>query len=314
VVLSPILLPALREAPSKPVRLATKASVDLLSFVVPRRTMLLGGERYAGTTEAFTSNTSEDGAYLGVVVLAMLVAFAVTRWRRRETWLLLAFVAVVALLSLGPVLHVNGYEGVGLPGSALTNAPIVEHATPQRFSAYLWLPVGVIAALWVGARRDAWSWARYAVVGLAAVTLLPLVQAPPRGRPVEVPAFFADGTFARHLEPGEIVFAIPTVKGDEMVWQATAGFRFRLAQGYIGPIPPEYFGQGLSKGLAKHHPSPFMPPPAVVDRYAAEHGVTAFVSSSEATPLFEDLLRETGWRPEPVADVVIWRRSGTAGG
>jgi hypothetical protein len=129
-----------------------------------------------------------------------------------------------------------------------------------------------------------------------------------------VPAFFADGTFARHLEPGEIVFAIPTVKGDEMVWQATAGFRFRLAQGYIGPIPPEYFGQGLSKGLAKHHPSPFMPPPAVVDRYAAEHGVTAFVSSSEATPLFEDLLRETGWRPEPVADVVIWRRPGTAGG
>lgn len=311
VVLSPILLPAIREAPSEPVRSSTKASVDLLSFVVPRTSMLLGGERYAETTEPFTSNTAEDGAYLGIAVLAIVVAFVAMRWRRRETWLLLAFLAFVALLSLGPVLHVGGEEGIGLPGSVLTGAPILEHATPQRFSAYLWLPIGVIAASWIGARRDAWSWARYVVVALAAITLLPSVQSPPRGRTVVVPAFIRDGTFARYLEPGEIVFLVPTAKGDEMVWQAAAGFRFRLAQGYIGPIPPQYLGEGLSKGLAKIHPSPFMPPPAVVDRYAALHAVTAFVSSAEATPLFGDLLRESGWRPQPVGDVVIWRRPET---
>src|SRR5919106_4401841 len=115
-VLSPILVPALREAPETPVRFANNASVDLLSFVVPRRSILLGGERYSATTEGFTSNASEDGAYLGIVVIAMLGAFAVTRWRHRETWLLLGFVVFVGLLALGPVLHVDGTELVGLPG------------------------------------------------------------------------------------------------------------------------------------------------------------------------------------------------------
>jgi hypothetical protein len=306
-LLSPILVPALGEAPEEPVRVATKASVDLLSFVLPRRSMLLGGDRYAPTTESFTSNSSEDGAYLGIVVLAMLVAFAVARWRHRQTWLLLAFVAVVALLSLGPVLHVRGMEELGLPGAVLTDAPLLEHATPQRFSAYLWLPVGAIAAIWVATAEAGWAWMRWVVVALAGITLLPAVSSPPRGREVPVPAFFADGTFAQHLDPGEIVFPIPTAKGDEMVWQSIADFRFRLAQGYIGPIPPQYLGQGISKGLAKFHPAPYIPPVKVLQRYVELHDVTAFVSSAEATPMFEDLLLEAGWRPQPVGDVVVWR-------
>jgi hypothetical protein len=312
-VLSPILLPAIREAPESPVRFANKASVDLLSFVVPRRSILLGGERYATTTGDFTSNASEDGAYLGIVVIAMLVAFAIARWRHRETWLLLAFVAFVGLLALGPVLHIGGIERVGLPGAVLTNAPLLEHATPQRFSAYLWLPVGVIAAIWLASAHGPWAWPRWVVAAVAAITLLPLVNAPPRGKEVIVPRFFTDGKFAEHLEPGEIVFPIPTVKGDEMVWQAVADFRFRMAQGYIGPIPEPYFGEGLSKGLALFHPAPYSPPPAVVDKYVQLHQVSAFVSSDRATPEFADLLRKAGWRPERVEDVVIWRPAEPAG-
>ena len=312
-VLAPILVPALREAPETPVRFANKASVDLLSFVVPRRSILLGGERYASTTGGFTSNASEDGAYLGVVVLAMLVAFALTRWRHRDAWLLLAFVAFVGLLSLGPVLHVGGEERFGLPGAALTNVPLLEHATPQRYSAYLWLPIGVIAAVWLASARDGWRWPRWVVVVLAAITLLPLVEAPPRGKEVAIPRFFTDGTFAEHIRPGEIVFPIPTVKGDEMVWQSEADFRFRMAQGYIGPIPEPYFGEGLSKGLALFHPAPYSPPATVVERYVRAHDVTVFVSSDRATPEFEDLLREAGWRPEPVGDVVVWRPAGAVG-
>ena len=306
-VLSPILLPALRQAPESPVRFANKASVDLLSFVVPRRSILLGGERYATTTGDFTSNASEDGAYLSIVVIAMLVAFAVTRWRHRETWLLLAFVVFVGLLAMGPVLHVAGIERFDLPGAVLTNAPLLEHATPQRFSAYLWLPVGVIAAIWLAGAPQGWAWTRWAVVVLAAITLLPLVDAPPRGREVAVPRFFTEGAFADHIRPSEIVFPIPTMKGDEMVWQAVADFRFRMAQGYIGPIPEPYFGEGLSKGLALFHPAPYSPPAAVVEKYVRAHQVAAFVSTDRATPEFADLLREAGWRPQPVEDVVIWR-------
>jgi hypothetical protein len=312
VVLVPILVPALSEAPDEPVRVAAKASVDLLSFVVPRRTMLLGGDRFLPTTNGFTTIASEDGAYLGIVVLGILAAFAISRWRHRQTWLLLGFMAVVGLLSLGPVLHIGGSEAMGSLGAVLSDAPILEHATPQRFSAYLWLPVGVAAAIWLAKAKAGWDgWIRWAVAALAAITLLPAVEAPPRGSEIPVPRFFADGAFAQHLEPGEIVFPIPTVKGDEMVWQSVSDFRFRLAQGYIGPIPPEYLGQGLSKGLAKRHPFPTTPSVQVLQRYVDLHDITVFVSSAEATPMFEDVLRAAGWWPEPVEDVVVWRREET---
>jgi hypothetical protein len=310
LVLLPLLVPALREAPAEPVRPPEKASADLLSFAVPRVSMLIGGERYRDITQDFTSNASEDGAYLGILLLAMLVAFAVTGWRRRETWLLLGFVGVVALLSLGPVLHVRGEAGIGLPGALLTNAPLLEHATPQRFSAYLWIAVGIIAALWLASARAGWAWPRWVVVGLGAVTLLPLVESPPRGREIVAPRFITDGTFREHLDDGEIVFVIPTMKGDEMFWQSEADFRFRLAQGYVGPIPAAYLGEGLAKGLALHHPSPFTPPPQVVETYADLHDVTAFVSSAEATPVFEEILTEAGWAPEVVEDVTVWRPAG----
>jgi hypothetical protein len=306
-ILLPILLSAFRNAPEGSVRPPEKASVDLLSFVVPRASMAIGGERYRDVSADFTSNASEDGAYLGLVLVAMLVAFAVTGWRRRETWLLLGFVVVVGLLALGPVLHVRGEPAITLPGALLSNVPLLEHATPQRFSAYLWLPVGVIAAIWLWGARGAWSWPRYAVVVLGAITLLPSVDAPPRGRPIVVPRFISDGMFRDHLEPGEIVFVIPTMKGDEMVWQAEGDFAFRMGQGYIGPIPTRYLGEGLSKGLALHHPSPYKPPVGVVERYVELHRITAFLTSDDATPAFEDLLSEAGWRPEHVADVTVWR-------
>ncbi len=309
VLLLPILLPALREVPSKPIRPPTKASVDLLSFVMPRPSVLLGGERYRDVTSSFTANTSEDGAYLGIVLIGMLIGSAVAGRRRRETWLLLGFAAVAALLALGPVLHIGGEPRVALPGAVLTGAPLLEHATPQRFSAYMWVPVGVIAAIWLSGARGAWGWPRWAVVLLGAITLLPIVEAPPHGDRVPVPRFITDGTFREHIEPGEIVYAVVTVKGDEMAWQATADFELRLAQGYIGPIPEEYLGEGISKGLALVHPLPYMPPIPVVMRYADEHRVAAFVSSDAATPHFEDLLLGAGWRPEHVSDVTVWRRA-----
>jgi hypothetical protein len=306
-LLLPVLLPAIREAPGEPLRPPTKASVDLLSFVTPRVSMLVGGERYREVSGDFTSNASEDGGYVGIVLIAMLVAAAASRWRRRETWLLLGFVLVVGLLALGPVLHVRGETFLGLPGALLSEAPLLEHATPQRFSAYLWLPIGVLAAIWLSGARGVWGWPRWAVVVLGAITLLPLVQAPPRGRQIHVPRFVSDGTFREHIEEGEIVFVIPTTKGDEMVWQAEAGFEFRLGQGYIGPIPDAYLGTGIAKGLALHQPNPFVPPVTVVKSYVQLHDITAFVSSDPATPKFAKLLQDAGWRPERVADVTLWR-------
>jgi hypothetical protein len=308
-VLLPVLIPAVQHAPHGSVRPPERASLDLLSFVVPRISTLIGGERYRDVSSDFTAIAPEDGAYVGVVVMAMLVAFAITERRRRETWLLLGFIAVVGLLSLGPELHVRGTGATPLPGAVLTHAPLLEHATPQRFSAYLWIPVGVIAAIWLSRAERGWAWPRWAVVALGAITLLPLVQAPPRGREIVAPRFFVDGAYRRQLDPNEIVYAIPAMKGDEMLWQAVGDFDFRLAQGYTGPVPEAYAGQAMAKGLALHHPSPFVPPVPVLERYLDEHGVTAILTADVATEKFRPLLLEAGWTPQRVEDVDVWRKA-----
>jgi hypothetical protein len=309
VLLLPVLIPALQHAPHGSVRPPERASVDLLSFVVPRIGTLIGGERYRDISTDFTAIAPEDGAYVGLVLLAMLVAFAFTERRRRETWLLLGFTALVGLLALGPELHIRGVGDTSLPGALLTRAPLLEHATPQRFSAYLWIPLGAIAAIWLSRAERGWAWPRWAVVVLGAITLLPVVEAPPRGREIVAPRFFVDGTYTRQLEPNEIVYAIPATKGDEMLWQAVGDFGFRLAQGYTGPVPETYAGQPMAKGLALHHPSPFVPSVPVLERYLEDHRVTAVVTADVATERFREVLFEAGWSPQRVEDVDVWRKT-----
>ena len=309
VLLLPVLIPALQHAPHGSVRSPERASVDLLSFVVPRNGTLIGGERYRDISSDFTTNPSEDGAYVGLVLLAMLAAFAFTERRHRETWLLLGFAVFAGLLALGPEMHIRGIGHTPLPATLLTHAPLLEHATPQRFSAYLWVPVGVIAAIWLSRAESGWGWPRWAVVVLGAITLLPNVQAPPRGREVIAPRFFTDGAFRQHLEPNEIIYPIPKMKGDEMLWQAVADFGFRMAQGYTGPTPEEYATQPMARGLALHHPSPFVPPVPVLDRYLEDHRVTAVVTADVATEKFREILIEAGWTPQRVQDVDVWRKT-----
>src|SRR5207244_3710535 len=61
---SPFLIAAPRTAPTHQLRPPANASVDLLSFVVPRFSTLIGGRAVTGITANFTANVVEDGAYL----------------------------------------------------------------------------------------------------------------------------------------------------------------------------------------------------------------------------------------------------------
>src|SRR5206468_12588160 len=88
LVLVPYVLPALRNPPAGLVR--PGASADLLGFVVPRDQTLVGGSWFASVSDRFTARVAEDGSYLSVAGLILLVGFGVTERRRRGTWPLLA--------------------------------------------------------------------------------------------------------------------------------------------------------------------------------------------------------------------------------
>lgn len=306
LVISPYLYAALAHQPTGQIRPADRASSDLLSFVVPRWSTWLGGQAMRGISDHFTSNVVEDGAYLSVALVLMLVLFAWSARRKRATWLLLGFALVVALLSLGPILHIEGRPTIGLPGSILAETPLIEHATPQRFPAYLWLAVAVIAALWLAAGRGRLAWARYGLVVVGMVMILPDVSSPPYHPNLAVPRFFTDGSYTRYIRPGEIVFAIPATIGEEMLWQSTTNMYFRLAQGYLGPIPAAYSGDPVSTGLAFEHPHLHMPKPARFAWFLERHRVRLVIMLEPAPQPFRGLMTSLGLKPTSVGGVSLY--------
>jgi hypothetical protein len=221
-------------------------STDLLNFVVPTSLTRLGRGDFAQVAATFSGNVSEQGAYLGVPVLAMLGAFAVGRWRRRSTRLLLAALAVVCVASLGPVLHVAGAVTMTMPWNTVVGLPLFKYALPGRFMVFAFLIVAVAVAMWLAGprgREPEWHvWARWSVAAVAVLFLLPSLGTPYWHTKVDTPAFFATDAYRRYLRHGENVLVIPFGhNGDAMLWQAATGFYFRMPEGYVSVVPPPDF-------------------------------------------------------------------------
>jgi hypothetical protein len=307
-VLSPYLHDVLVE-PSAGVR---KGSADLVSFVVPARQTRLGGSAFAATMGRLAKGVSGRGlAYIGIAAVALLVAFAISERRRRGTLPLLGFVVFVSVLALGPDLYVAGHRLAPLPERVLARTPFIQSADPARFSLYSAFVVGVIAAIWLSRATGRWWWARWVLAVAAVVSVLPM---PPTHAPPQViPRFLSSATMRDQLDEGEIVFAIPVVKGDEMLWQATARFWFDLAEGYIGPLPPQLKTGRLARGLYADRKGSFVPAAGQVATWMDAHRVSAVLVDDRALPRFEAMLRGAGlvsvyagegvsiWRPLPSA-------------
>src|SRR5579863_5450502 len=59
-------------------------SADLLNFVVPTRTLALGGApAIAAISGTFGIGAADSGAYLGIPLIVVVAAFALSRWRER---------------------------------------------------------------------------------------------------------------------------------------------------------------------------------------------------------------------------------------
>jgi hypothetical protein len=96
------------------------------------------------------------------------------------------------------------------------------------------------------------------------------------------------------IQPDEVVFAIPKEKAGEMLWQDAADFDFRLAQGYLGPLPATYAGEPLNKGFyANQYASPS---PTALAAWLNERGATAVVLADPVRAQFEPMLRSVGAR------------------
>jgi hypothetical protein len=310
LALLPYIVAIFADAPDKPLRLEHKSiGADLWSFIVPPPEIRAGGRTFGPTLARLDAFPVGNGQrYLGFAVLAMLAGFAITGWRRRSTWLLLAFVVFVVAVALGPVLRLGDTLVNWPPGRLFTFAPLIGSAAPPRLSAYALLAVGVIAALWIAHGSGRLAWIRWVIVVAAVISVLPvhLGHAPLQ----KIPDFLSSDQVHEVLHPEDVVYAIPWMKGDEMLWQSTSGFAFTLAQGYIGPLPPRLQTGVMAGGLHMRRDIA-SPSEEQFTTWIGEHGVTAIVVDDRALDQYGDLVGGSGFVQVYVGDgVTVWRRPG----
>ena len=271
---------------------------DLLAFIVP------------GQFIHYTGNSTENGAYVGLPLLALFAAYLVTGWHKPAVrWIGLTTVAV-AILSLGPHLHVNGnVTPVPLPWAALAWLPLMGSALPARLMAIGFLGVAIMVAR--APQRVATSIAL--VFGLVAI----LPSQPYPTQPAAVPAFFAKGGDVERMPPGSVALVTPFsshVSTDAMYWQAVANYRFKMPEGdaftpgpYLGPHPSlmQSTLDALDAGQIVELT------PEVRTRFVSDlqaHGVTTIVAgpSPGQAAIVEFLTAVEGAPPEVDGGVKVW--------
>jgi len=113
LILSPLLLPMIRDAGNRPdlqtgLTQNVTLSADLLAFFTPSEMHPLWGEWARGLADNFSTTTSERLIFAGFIPLLLGIFAAVWGWSKAmvKFWVMITLVFFV--LALGPFLHVGG--------------------------------------------------------------------------------------------------------------------------------------------------------------------------------------------------------------
>jgi hypothetical protein len=260
---------------------------DLAGFVIPGPLHWLAPAVAQTVSARFTGNLAEWHAYLGVPLLAVTLYTARRFWHTGLVKVVSLLALMLALLSLGPTVHVAGVTTL-IPvavfavvflllrktaparllmltfvsgWAALAILPVFSNAYPGRLMLYVFLFAGVLFAMFVdlmlASSMRARAWAVVASVAII-LTLAPAFPFP--STPMPVPDFFTT-TVRDRVPEGSVALVAPYAYAWDdraMVWQSAAGMWFRMPEGYgtvPGPTvnpPPTALGSlmmGIDQGL-----------------------------------------------------------------
>jgi hypothetical protein len=249
-----------------PIQLVPQAyRADLAGLVIPDSLFRFDPAGLAKTAASFANSTTENGSYLGITLLLLILVGSIVLWRRSGPLRVATIVGAVAvILSLGSTLVVTGPpsatpSGIPLPGKALAKLPVLSNGIPVRYSLYVALFAALLLALILdhlhtalverssdgvprrahskgGRRRQATVSATVIPLALAVIALLPLL--PAAQYPVAAigtPAFFSSADLQK-VPPGSTAVVYPyatAVTPNSQQWQAAADMRFRMPAAYF---------------------------------------------------------------------------------
>ena len=186
-------------------------STDLLNFIIPTQYTAVSLRALSSISERFTGNLSEQGGYIGLVIL-LIVVMAIAEALPRDRWVapLGIVFGALGIATLGPYLHVNGVvTGIELPWRLVAGLPIFDNILPSRLMLYVSLFSGFWVAVWVShghKRTGYWMRAVLAMLGVALVFPNPSLfyySVP------NIPAAVSNGQLAAFVGSRTGVFIVP---------------------------------------------------------------------------------------------------------
>jgi len=221
---------------------------DLLNFVVPTSVQALAPQSALKVVTTFTGLEHEDTAYLGFPLLVLLCFVAGRLWKRLPIRVAAIVALGVAVLSLGPHVHVAGQvTGLRLPWSWVARLPLMENVLTSRLTVFVYLGAGLLLALFVDGAAGRSSGATVAALSATAIALIPLFPRQPfPAWTVSIPPYFMSWQESR-IPDGSVVLVAPRSHDGAgaiaMVWQAETGDAFRMPNGYL--LQPDAKGERL---------------------------------------------------------------------
>jgi hypothetical protein len=287
-------------------------SADLLSFVIPTWITGLGSHAFYTVSSDFPGNIVEQGTYLGLPLITIVIAQAVQAWHQRATRILITALVVIMIAALGDHLYVDGARSIALPWILFSHVPLLKLLITARFGVYIALLSALIAALWLAA-PSRHRGARWALAGLAVAFLIPNFNAylPRTSGPIfttrlVTPQFFSTRLYRHYLRPGAIVLPLPYGSyGYSLLWQAETDMYFRLASGRF-PYPPSGYPQRIARelmGQASLTPDA----PALLRSLIVRIHVSDVVADPRQGGVWLRVLASLGLRPTHVGGVLLYR-------
>ncbi len=274
---------------------------DLFSFIVPGSlqrvslgTQAISGGYVPGTWHLYGLRIITPTEFGGYVGIPLLIVIGLLVWRSRRSarmQLSAALLVSCAILSLGPFLDVKGVTThIPLPFWILGHLPLADNLLPVRLSFEMEACLGAIIAFGLDdlrRRNTRWALKRsprsraVGVVLLTGVVLAVLVVTQlPRWPYESTQAVALPASLTRAIPGGDpLALTYPYAFGSgvtlPLLWQARAGFSFRLLGGYA--FHPDQKGDG-----------------SVIPNPLSPNGLQVFLSAKETVfpplPVTSDLV------------------------
>lgn len=310
VICSPLLYYALT-GPEVGAGQGVAYPADLVSFLIPSPITWAGGNAFRSVSSGYVAGITEAGAYLGAALIAIVVAYAFESGRQWRARVLLITTAGAAVLSLGERLNVDGHSTISLPWKLVSGIKGFDEVLPVRLSMFTALGCAMAAALWL-ARPQAARWGRWLLAATAVLLLLPNPNAvggngdqPVFNVHYENLSFFTQGTYRRYLRRDEVVLPIPFgYLGSSLLWQAQAHGYFRLASGWFGYWPPDYYSDPVVMQMIGAQP--FTTPVSGMRAFLARHHVGAVVMQADQTAQWPQVMAKLGLSSVAVGGVLVY--------